>query len=428
MATLYCAARAPTERGGRGLARYGASGRADRGGERAGARAAADPGDRGPAAGRLGAPGGGPRDRAGDRHGTGPQGGELVLISSNTGINLYLGNNPRYDATVGMRPGRDWQALVRAPRLHGVSGAGPASRFFVERVTAYAGRSPSGSSVSRSGSSGCCSAATEIPRNQEIYPARALVARSPGAALEGAGARVPVRSAPAAGGRRARRGLAAGTGPCRLGRPARAHRRRVLRHGALPRAPGPAARAVRGGGRSGGRSSRRARGRARSPALSRWPTYLLANLGQGPMPLRMNADAEQGLAHWLEREGRRPEALALYERLAHEAPDLVRRLVRRRPAGECSASRSRPAQALERIRGLEPEFLDTALLLARAAPRGRVRGRGGGLRPPRGGARRPERAGPTLLREAQALRAASPRGPSGGCPDRVFVVPFALAS
>src|SRR5262249_61152375 len=37
------------------------------------------------------------------------QGGELVLISFNGGINLYLGNNPRYDATVGIRPGRDRQ-------------------------------------------------------------------------------------------------------------------------------------------------------------------------------------------------------------------------------------------------------------------------------------------------------------------------------
>jgi hypothetical protein len=70
------------------------------------------------------------------------RGGELVLVSSNAGVNLYLGNNPRYDQTVGMRPGRDWQALLLAPRLHGVSGAAPASRFFVDRVVAFAGRDP----------------------------------------------------------------------------------------------------------------------------------------------------------------------------------------------------------------------------------------------------------------------------------------------
>ena len=100
--------------------------------------------------------------------------GELVLISSNFGINLYLGNNARYDAMVGMRPGRDWQALVRAPRLHGVAGAAPASRFFVERVRAYAReRSRGVPRRSRRGSSGCSSDGTEIPRNQELYPARA---------------------------------------------------------------------------------------------------------------------------------------------------------------------------------------------------------------------------------------------------------------
>ena len=98
------------------------------------------------------------------------EGRELVLVSSNTGINLYLGNNPRYDATVGMRPGRDWQALVRAPLLHGVSGAGPASRFFVERVTPYAGRDPAGSPRSRRGSSGGSPVVARSPGTRSSTP------------------------------------------------------------------------------------------------------------------------------------------------------------------------------------------------------------------------------------------------------------------
>ena len=74
-----------------------------------------------------------------------------------------------------MRPGRDWQALVRAPRLHGVSGAGPASRFFVERVTAYAARDPAGSSASRSGSSGCSLGGDRDPPEPGALPGARLV-------------------------------------------------------------------------------------------------------------------------------------------------------------------------------------------------------------------------------------------------------------
>jgi hypothetical protein len=172
-------------------------------------------------------------------------------------------------------------------------------------------------------------------------------------------------------------------------------------------------------------ASARARAVAGAAAVA---TYLLANLGQGPMPLRMNADAEQGLAHWLEREGRRPEALALYQRLAHEAPTSFDAWY-----GVTQLSRvlGRPveaAQALERIRGLEPEFLDTALLLARA---GLEAGCGAEAE---AFARRAvaldarSELARTLLRDAQALRATPLRGPSGACPDGLFVVPFGLAS
>ena len=273
MATLYCAARAPAERGGRGWLATGLLG---------GLTAVVNA----PALVLLPILAIAARRRAGWlllgaaiaiapvtlRNWT--EGGELVLISSNTGINLYLGNNPRYDATVGMRPGRDWQALVRAPRLHGVSGAAPASRFFVERVTAYAAREPGRvPPSSRPGSSGCSLGGDEIPRNQELYPARAwspvlrvLLWKVPGLAfpfglllpLAAVGLGVAWRRAPVLG---------------RLGRPSRARRRRVLRHGTLPRAAGPAPGAVRGGGRPvGGRrgesAGARGGGRGRGGRLS----------------------------------------------------------------------------------------------------------------------------------------------------------------
>ena len=40
-------------------------------------------------------------------------GGEWVPISYNAGINFYLGNNPDYDRTTNIRPGRDWAGTDR---------------------------------------------------------------------------------------------------------------------------------------------------------------------------------------------------------------------------------------------------------------------------------------------------------------------------
>ncbi|NKB70916.1 MAG: tetratricopeptide repeat protein [Candidatus Latescibacteria bacterium] len=62
-------------------------------------------------------------------------GGEWVLISHNAGINFYLGNNPDYDRTVGIRPGREWAELVEMPRVEaGIEGAAEKSRYFFSRA------------------------------------------------------------------------------------------------------------------------------------------------------------------------------------------------------------------------------------------------------------------------------------------------------
>lgn len=61
-------------------------------------------------------------------------GDDLVLISHNAGINFYIGNNPAYDRTVGIRPGREWAALVEMPeREAGIELPSAKSRFFLSR-------------------------------------------------------------------------------------------------------------------------------------------------------------------------------------------------------------------------------------------------------------------------------------------------------
>jgi tetratricopeptide (TPR) repeat protein len=151
--------------------------------------------------------------------------------------------------------------------------------------------------------------------------------------------------------------------------------------------------------------------------------YLVSNVGQGPMPLQMNRDAEQGLAHWLEREGRRREALALYEGLARDAPASFDAWYGVAQLSTVLGERARGAAALTQIRGLEPDFPDTALLLARAALAAEC-----GAEAERFARRaltlddRSDLAR-TFLDEAGML----PHAPAGSCPDKVFVAPFPLA-
>jgi tetratricopeptide (TPR) repeat protein len=42
-------------------------------------------------------------------------GGEAIFISSNSGINFFIGNNPDYDRSTQVRPGREWERLVGEP-------------------------------------------------------------------------------------------------------------------------------------------------------------------------------------------------------------------------------------------------------------------------------------------------------------------------
>lgn len=57
----------------------------------------------------------------------------LILISSNGGINFYLGNQADYASTVGIRPGISWKALMREPARAGVYGDAAESRYWRNR-------------------------------------------------------------------------------------------------------------------------------------------------------------------------------------------------------------------------------------------------------------------------------------------------------
>ena len=355
------------------------------------------------------------------------QGGELLLISSNGGINLYLGNNPRSDETVGMRPGRDWQALVRAPALHGVTGAGPASRFFTERVTAYARQDPGGFARLQIRKLGLLLAGNEIPRNQEIYPTRAwspvlrvLLWKVPGLAFP-FGLLLPL--AVVGLGVAGRRAPVLAVSLVLLGLTVVAFF--VTARYRAPLVPLLALFAAAGVRWALVEATPRARVVA---AVIAGAVYLLANVGQGPMPPRMNADAEEGLAHWLESEGRRPEALALYERLAAETPRSFDAWYGVAQLATVLGQPDKAGAALVRIRGLQPDFPDTALLLARAALAAGCASEAEGFASRAAALDGSSALARRLMGEARALRALPAGSPAGGCPDRVFVAPLALPS
>ena len=62
-------------------------------------------------------------------------GSDWVLISSNAGINFFIGNNADYHKTVSIQPGPEWRKLVARPKSEaGLDRASQKSRFFFFRA------------------------------------------------------------------------------------------------------------------------------------------------------------------------------------------------------------------------------------------------------------------------------------------------------
>ncbi len=57
-------------------------------------------------------------------------GGDAVIISYNSGIYFYIGNNSRYEETVAIRPGWEWDALAARPRQAGLERPSRQSAYF----------------------------------------------------------------------------------------------------------------------------------------------------------------------------------------------------------------------------------------------------------------------------------------------------------
>lgn len=98
--------------------------------------------------------------------------GQPVLVSWNGGVNFWIGNNPDYDRTVAIRPGRAWQALTAEPARAGARSESAASGWFFRKSLRWIGGHPGAWLALMARKTGLFLRGDELARNQEIYPFR----------------------------------------------------------------------------------------------------------------------------------------------------------------------------------------------------------------------------------------------------------------
>ena len=235
------------------------------------------------------------------------RGHELVPISWNGGVNLYVGNNPRYDEVVAVRPDLRWKDLTAEPERHGIWTKNGASSYFVRKVVDWARRDPLAFLRLQLRKARLLMSGNEIFRNQAIYPSRAyspvlwlLLWKAPGIAfpfgvilpLSLLGLVVAWRRAPLLG------WIVVVYALANVAFFITARYRVPM----VPYLAIFAAEGVRW-------FLEEANGAVRvASAAGLLSIYALSNLGAGPMPERMNPDAELVLAQFLHRDGRLEEA------------------------------------------------------------------------------------------------------------------------
>lgn len=68
--------------------------------------------------------------------------GDAALVSTNGGVNLYLGNGARSDSLTAIQPGYHWDRLQREPLRDGVSGNAAESAYWTRRAAREAAADP----------------------------------------------------------------------------------------------------------------------------------------------------------------------------------------------------------------------------------------------------------------------------------------------
>ncbi len=96
---------------------------------------------------------------------------EFVLVSTNAGVNAFIGNNARYDETLRIQPGKDWLELVMRPRLEGgVLTASAQSGWFLGEAADFVRTQPWAWLRLLTRKAYHFVHGTEVGRNMDLYP------------------------------------------------------------------------------------------------------------------------------------------------------------------------------------------------------------------------------------------------------------------
>ena len=98
--------------------------------------------------------------------------GEFIPISSNAGLNFYLGNSGDYQAKVAIRPGAEWDELMDKPLRAGIRKESAMSAYFFDQTWEYIRTHPSAYLRLLVHKANLFVRGDELLRNQEIYPFR----------------------------------------------------------------------------------------------------------------------------------------------------------------------------------------------------------------------------------------------------------------
>ncbi len=101
------------------------------------------------------------------------KGADLVLLSSDSGLSFYLGNNPDHERTVRLGPGADWDELTRQPVRQGLEKPSEQSAYFWREATSFAREEPAAYLQSLATKTFDFWQGGEIRRHADIYFARA---------------------------------------------------------------------------------------------------------------------------------------------------------------------------------------------------------------------------------------------------------------
>ena len=70
------------------------------------------------------------------------KGDDLVMLSSNSGLDFYIGNNPDYPNSLAIRPGTAWNDLIQRPESAGLEKPSEQSAWFWRAALSFAAEQP----------------------------------------------------------------------------------------------------------------------------------------------------------------------------------------------------------------------------------------------------------------------------------------------